>query len=79
MSFTFNEFNDFFEETGQVKLSQKVGDQQALEGLVAIEDFVDFKQDQLTQAFCNMKTLITRVPAQPRSGRKIELPAIAPI
>ena len=46
------------------------------EDFTEIDDFSDFKEDQLTQAFRNMRTSIPGAPEQPCSGRKSGVSAI---
>ncbi|MCP4120802.1 MAG: hypothetical protein GY751_03535, partial [Bacteroidetes bacterium] len=51
----------------------------AQEGLATIDDFVDFKEDQLIDAFKNMRIVIPGVPAVLDDQGNVVTPAIAPI
>ena len=50
-------------------LAHRVRNRLAQEGLAEIDDFSDFKEEQLTQAFRNIRTSIPGAPEQSRSGR----------
>ena len=60
-TFTNAQLDSFFINGPQMSLSAPVRDRLALEGLASIDDFDDFKADQLSQAFKNMRTSIPGV------------------
>ena len=62
MAFTSTALTAFFEQSNQMGLSSRARTRLALEGLASIDDFADFKEDQLTQAFRNMRTAVPGVP-----------------
>ena len=76
MPFSTNELNAFFEQAGQMALARRVRNRLAQEGLAEIDDFSDFKEEQLMQAFRNMRTSISGAPEQPRNGRNCGVSAI---
>ena len=55
----------FFENGPQMALTPNERARLAQEGLVLVDDFFDFKEDQLDQAFKNMRTAIPSIPAVP--------------
>ena len=65
MNFTAAQTTAFFENGPQMNLPQAVRARLALEGLDTVTDFVDFKEDQLNDAFKNMRTAIPGVPVIP--------------
>lgn len=72
----------FFENGPQMGLQPNERARLANEGLVTVSDFEDFKEDQLTQALKNMRTLIPGVAAVvDAAGNKVNpaVPAIPPI
>ena len=69
MPLSTNELKTFFEHTGQMNLACRVGNRLAQERLADIDNFSDFKEDQLPQAFRNMRTSIPGAPEQPYSER----------
>ena len=56
MPLSTNKPNVFLKQVGQLILSRRVKYQYDQEGLIEINDFLDFKEDQVTQAFCNIQT-----------------------
>ena len=76
MPFSTNELNAFFEQAGQMALARRVRNRLTQEGLAEIDDFSDFKEEQLKQAFRNMRTSIPGAPEQPCSGRNSGVSAI---
>ena len=70
MVFTAAQLDNFFLNGPQMGLTPAVRTRLAQEGLVTIDDFQDFKEDQLLQAYKNMRTTIPGVPG---------IPAIPPI
>ena len=50
-----------------------------LEVLVNVNDFDDFKEYQLNQAFKNMHTAITSIPSVAADGGAASLPDVAPV
>jgi hypothetical protein len=65
VTFTNNETDSFFTNGPQMSLSNAVRARLATEGLTTVGDFSDFKEDQLDNAFRNMRTSIPGVPAIP--------------
>ena len=63
ISFATNETDSFFTNGPQMALSAAVRARLSLEGLTTIDDFSDFKEDQLYAAYRNMRTSIPGVPA----------------
>ena len=49
-------------------LARRVRNRLAQEGLAEIDHFSDFKEDQLTQTFRNMRTSIPGAPEKSHSG-----------
>ena len=62
MNFTAVQTTAFFENGPQMNLTAAVRARLALEGLDTVADFADFKEDQLNDAFKNMRTAIARIP-----------------
>ena len=65
ITFTNAESDNFFTNRPQMALSAQVRARLAMEGLATMADFSDFKEDQLTDAFKNMRTSIPGVPGIP--------------
>ena len=63
MVFNTHQLTAFFQNAPQMALSDIQRNRLAQEGLVTIDDFADFKSDQLSDAFKNMRTSIPGVPA----------------
>ena len=63
MAFNAAELDHFFSNGPQMALPAAVRARLQVEGLVIIEDFFDFKEEQLEQAFKNLRTPIPGVPA----------------
>ena len=78
MAFTSSAFTAFFEQSNQMGLSSRARTRLAQEGLASIDDLADFKEDQLTQAFRNMRTAVPGVPPVTRNNRTVS-PAIEAI
>jgi hypothetical protein len=85
MNFDNNRTTAFFENGPQMSLSAPVRARLALEGLEHVADFADFKEDQLVDAFKNMRIAIPGVPLVPAvlnangTVRVAEIPAVPPI
>ena len=87
ITFTNGELDSFFTNRPQMALTAPVRARLALEGLATIADFSDFKEDQLTDAFKNMRTSIPGVPGIPEQRDPADnniilvpaIPAIPPI
>ena len=62
ITFTIAQEDSFFTNGPQMVLSAAVCARLSLEGLAMVADFSDFKEDQLTDAFKNMRTSIPGVP-----------------
>ena len=82
--FTNAESDTFFTNRPQMALSAQVRARLAMEGLATIADFSDFKEDQLTDAFKNMRTSIPGVPGiseqrDPNDNTVILVQAIAAV
>ena len=75
MAFNQITTTSFFENGPQMALLPLVRQRFSLEGLATIEDFADFKKDQLKEAIKNLRTPIPRVLAV---GGDPEIPAIPP-
>ena len=76
MAFTNAQLTHFFENGPQMNLTAVQRARLASEGLASIEDFMDFKEDQLNDATKNMRTSIPGVPAVPDGAAAV--PAIPP-
>ena len=63
MPFTAVQNTNFFENAPQMALSVPLRVRLAQEGLLTFEDFADFKDDQLQQAFKNLRTSIPGIAA----------------
>ena len=76
MPFTVNQTTNFFEVATQMGLSPVIRARLAQEGLEQIANFVDFKEEQLKDAFKNMRTAIPGIPAtaevQDNNGQVIQ-------
>ena len=62
MAFNNNNLDSFFFNGPQMALSANVRARLALEGLVNVDDFSDFKEEELKAAFKNMRTAIPGIP-----------------
>jgi len=62
MVFNTQQLTAFFQNAPQMALSDTQRNRLAQEGLVTINDFADFKSDQSSDAFNNMRTSIPGVP-----------------
>lgn len=65
VTFTAAQLDSFFQNGPQMSLSLEVRARLANEGLTNMNDFADFKADQLSDAFKNMRTAIPGVAAIP--------------
>jgi hypothetical protein len=63
MPFTAAQLTSFFENGPQMSLTAIQRNRLSAEGLATIDDFMDFKEDQLDDAAKNMRTAIPGVPA----------------
>ena len=79
MVFNAQQLTSFFQNAPQMALTVDQRNRLAQEGLATIDDFVDFKEDQLTDAFKNMRIAIPGVPAVLDDQGNIVTPAVAPI
>ena len=79
MVFNTQQLTAFFQNAPQMALSDTQRNRLAQEGLVTINDFADFKADQLSDAFKNMRTSIPGVPAVLDANGDIVTEAIPPI
>jgi hypothetical protein len=86
VAFNQNQLDAFFTNGPQMSLTNAVRLRLAQEGLGTITDFADFKEDQLTDAFKNMRTSIpgvAAIPAQMNNDGDVilvpEVPAIPSI
>ena len=82
MNFTAAQTTNFFENGPQMNLTPAGRACLALEGLDTVADFVDFKEDQLNDAFKNMRTAIPGVPAIPAvlgTNNVVQVAAVAAI
>ena len=80
--FTQAQLTAFFTNVPQMALSVEQRDRLAQEGLILVDDFVDFKDDQLDQAAKNMRTSIPGRPAQLDANGVVlvaAVPAINPV
>ena len=64
-TFNANQHDSFFLNGPQMSLTPAVRFRLAQEGLTIVDDFADFKEDQLDQAFKNMRTSIPAVAGIP--------------
>ena len=55
-AFTQVQLTAFFTNAPQMALTDAQRNRLALEGLVLVDDFIDFKEDQLDEAAKNMRT-----------------------
>ena len=80
VTFNNNETDSFFTNGPQMSLSNAVRARLATEGLTTVADFSDFKEDQLNNAFKNMRTSIPGVPAIPevRDANNVIQQALVP-
>ena len=74
--FNNNQLNAFFENGPQMGLQPNERARLANEGLATVDDFVDFKEDQLTQALKNMRTSIPGVDAVVDAAGNVVNPAV---
>ena len=65
MPFTAAQNTSFFTNGPQMALSNAARQRLALEGLTTVEDFEDFKEDQIKEALKNMRVSIPGVPDIP--------------
>ena len=79
MVFTAQQLTGFFQNGPQMSLTETQRARLAQEGLTTIDDFADFKEEQLNAAFKNMRTAIPGIPAVRNADGDIEAAAIAPI
>ena len=78
-NFNANQLDAFFLNGPQMGLSVPVRVRLSQEGLTTIDDFADFKKDQLDQAFKNMRTAIPAIPGVPAildANNQVQVPAI---
>ena len=78
LPFTTAQVDAFFDDATQMGLPAGVRARLANEGLATVEDFEDFKKDQLERAFKNMRTAIPGIPAV-TARRVTTVPAIPAI
>ena len=76
--FTQAQLTAFFTNAPQMALSVAQRDRLAQEGLILVEDFVDFKDDQLDQAAKNMRTSIPGFPTTQPDANGVVLVAAVP-
>ena len=72
----------FFTNGPQLGLIDSIGARLAQEGLVTTNNLVDFKEEQLEQAYKNMRTAIPGMPgiaAQLDTNGNVVVPAVLPI
>ena len=79
MVFTPAQLDHFFLNGPQMDLTPAIRARLAAEGLVTVDDFLDFKEAQLEQAIKNMRTSIPGIPAQVDPAGAIVIPAVPPI
>ena len=85
MPFTANQNTSFFTNGPQMALSDAARARLALEGLVTVDDFEDFKEEQINQALKNMRVAIPGIPGIPGVAAQVNpqgvvhVPAIAAI
>ncbi len=65
VAFTAAQLDSFFQNGPQMSLSPEVRARLANEGLTNTNDFADFKADQLSDSFKNMRTAIPGVAVIP--------------
>ena len=80
ITYNNNKTDSFFTNGPQMSLSNSVRTRLATEGLTTVADFSDFKEDQLNNAFKNMRTSIPGVPAIPevRDANNVIQQALVP-
>ena len=76
MAFTNAQVTNFFENGPQLGLTAVQRARLAQEGLTTIEDFEDFKSDQLENAIKNLRTAIAGVPAVVDAAGAVLVPAV---
>ena len=79
MAFTNAELTNFFENGPQMALSPSARARLAAEGLTTIEDFDDFKADQLDVAIRNFRTSIPGTAAVLDAAGNVVVAALPPI
>ena len=79
MAFTNAELTNFFENGPQMALSPSARARLAAEGLTTIEDFDDFKADQLDVAIRNLRTSIPGTAAVLDAAGNVVVAALPPI
>ena len=65
MPFNAQQLTAFFTANPQMGLSDAIRRRLAQEGLTTVDDFADFKEEQLKDAYKNMRTAIPGVPPIP--------------
>ena len=78
-NFNANQLDAFFLNGPQMDLPVPVRVRLSQEGQTTIDDFADFKKDQLDQAFKNMRTSIPAIPGVPAildANNQVQVPAI---
>ena len=81
-TFTNQQTTNFFENGPQMGLSQVQRAWLAAEGLVDIDDFADFKPDQIAHAIKNLRTAVPGVPGMAAilgANGAVAVPAVQPI
>ena len=80
-TFTNAQLNAFFTNRPQMALPAAVRARLAQEGLATVDDFADFREAQLKQAYKNLRTAIPGVPAVTNPDGTIAtaaIPAVQP-
>ena len=85
MPFTAGQNTVFFTNGPQMALSNAARQRLALEGLTVVEDFEDFKKEQINEALKNMRVAIPGIPGIPGAAAllnpdgSVQVPALAAI
>ena len=79
MVFTATQLTAFFENNPQMALPHDARQRLAQEGLTTIDDFVDFKEEELKQAIKNLRSPIPGIPAVLDAGGNEASTAVPPI
>ena len=83
MAFTAAQLTSFFETNPQMGLTRIARRRLAAEGLATVDDFGDFKPDQIDEAIKNLRTSIPGTPGMPAQLHPVTgaivIPAVPPI
>ena len=78
-AFTHNQATDFFTKIPWLSLQNNISDRLLLEGLINVDNYDDFKEDQLKKSVKNIHIDITVIPAVSDYGSAADITAVSPI